>query len=169
MDPFSAVLVVTLHPLACHFLHAYETVLIIFEIFMAFEAKNIFILNNILLIFESIWTYFAFKTWLTGIFNRIQRLFLIYSFQLPTKLMKQIETYNTFKISRPYWHMALTTRRTLLALPHPILLIRSIDINNPFFIFHLLLFQIWCTLSVTKWEAIFASVTWEVVDDVVAV
>ena len=54
MNPFSAVLVVALNPLACHLLHADEAVLIIFEIFMTLEAENIFILNNILLVFESV-------------------------------------------------------------------------------------------------------------------
>ena len=65
--------------------------------------------------------------------------------------------------------MTLTTRGTLLALPHSVFLVGSIDIDNPFFIFHLLKFEVGSALSVAVGEAIFASVAWKVVNDVVAV
>ena len=54
MNPFFAITVVTLNPFTSHLFHAHGAILIVFEIFVAFEAEYVLVFDNVLLVLEAV-------------------------------------------------------------------------------------------------------------------
>jgi hypothetical protein len=69
VDPFIAVLFITLHPLPVHLLHADHTVLIIFVVLETLNTENTLIFHKVLLVLQLIRTHLALQTVVASVFG----------------------------------------------------------------------------------------------------
>lgn len=173
MNPFRTILFITLHPFPSHLFHTNRTVGIILKTLRTFRTKNVPLVNYIFLILQLVWTHSTFQTILTSVFallsiNRCRSL------QTTTNWVKQMMAYVAFQIIATHRHLALKTRRTLLTLPHSLVIISHVNVKTYLLylcvIMPLMMTSVnWRTLLMTKFQTKLTSIARKLVHSIVTV